>query len=93
MDDIHKVPQMGSFLLLYGRKCYTTIQPEVTTWPIVFVYEINNNEDIIPNIYSLSQFAHQIEDDKMSYGLVEFPNKKIIPSKNFQWKWDLYRLQ
>ena len=75
---------MGSFLLQYGKNCYTTIQLEITTWPIVFVYQIQNNEDILPNIYLLSQFDDQIEDDKMSYELVEYPNKKIIPSKNFQ---------
>ena len=26
----------------------------------------------------------------MSYELIEYQEKKIIPSKNFQWKWDLY---
>ena len=84
--DIHKVPQMGSFLLLYGRKCYTTIQPEATIWPIMPVYQIQSNEDILPNICLLSQFSHKIEDDKMSYELTEYQDKKIILSKNFQWK-------
>ena len=80
---------MGSFFLQYGKKCYTTIQREVTIWPIVFSYQIQNNEDILPNIYSLSQFDHRIEDDKMSYELIEYQDKKIISSKNYQWKWDL----
>ena len=81
VDDIHKVPKMGSFLLQYGRTCYTTIQQEVTTWPIMLSYQIQNNEDIPPNIYSLSLFDHRIWDDKMSYELVEYPNKKIIRPK------------
>ena len=75
---------MGSFLLLYGRKCYTTIQLEATIGPIVSVYQIQSNEDILPNICLLSQFAHQIEDDNMSYELTEYQEKKIIMSKNFQ---------
>ena len=78
---------------MYGRKCYTTIQPEATIWPIVSVYQIESNEDILPNICLLSQFAHQIEDDKMNYELTEYQDKKIIMSKNFQWKWDLCHLQ
>ena len=53
-------------------------------WPVVFFYQIQNKEDILPNIYLLSQFDHQIEDDKMSYELIEYPNKKITLSKNFQ---------
>ena len=69
---------MGSFLLLYGRKCYTTIQPKATIWPIVSVYQIQSNEDILPNTCLLSQFSHQIEDDKMSYELTEYQDKKIL---------------
>jgi len=74
---------MGSFVLQYAMKCYTTIQREETIWPIVYVYHIQSNEDILPNICLLSQFSHQIEDDKMSYELTEYQDKKIILSKNF----------
>ena len=49
----------------------------------MIAYQIQNNEDILQNIYSLSLFDHRIEDDKKSYELVEYPNKKIIMSKNF----------
>ena len=59
----------------------------------MFVYQIENNEYILPNIYLLSHFDHKIEDDKMSYELIDYPNKKIISSKKFQWKWDLCHLQ
>ena len=62
---------------------YHTIQPEATIWPIVSVYRIQSNEDILPDICLLSQFAHQTEDDKMSYELTEYEDKKIILSKNF----------
>ena len=67
----------------YGRKCYTTINLEVTTWTIVFVYYIQNIEYILPNICSLSQFSHYIEDDMMSYELIEYQEKIKILSKNF----------
>ena len=45
--------------------------PSMTTFPT-----------ILPNIYLLSQFDQRIEDDKISYELIEYPNKKITPSKN-----------
>ena len=77
---------MGSFLLQYGRKCYSTIQPEVTTWPIVFDYQIQSNEDILLHICSLSHFSHQFEDDKMSYELVEYLNKKNNSIQKFPIK-------
>ena len=73
---------MGSFFMMYGRKCYTTILPRVTTWPIVFVYRLQNMEDTLPNICLQFMFVYQIDDDKMSYELVEYPNNKIIQSKN-----------
>ena len=56
----------------------------VTLGTIVFVYQRQNNEGSLPDIYSLSQFVHQIEDDRMSYEPIEYPNKKIILSKNVQ---------
>ena len=64
----------------------------VTTWPILFVYQLQNIEDTLPNISLLSLFVHPIEGDNMNYEPVEYPNKKIIQSKNFKWKWDAYHL-
>jgi hypothetical protein len=34
------------------------------------------------DICSLSRSVHQIKDDRMSYEPIEYPNKKIILSKN-----------
>jgi len=45
------------------------------------------------NIYSQSQFSYRIEDGKMRYEPIDYPNKKIFQSKNFQWKLDLCHLQ
>jgi hypothetical protein len=45
---------------------------------------LNSNKGSLPDICSLSQFGHQIEDDRMSYEPIEYPNKKIILSKNVQ---------
>jgi hypothetical protein len=75
---------MVSFLLQYERKCYTTILPRVTIRTIVFIYQRQSDEGSIPNICSLSLFLHQIEDDRMSYEPIEYPNKNIIMSKNVQ---------
>ena len=65
---------MGSVFMMYGRKCYTTILPRVTTWPVVFVYQLQNIKDTLPNICFISLFVHHIEDDKMSYD-PKFPVK------------------
>jgi hypothetical protein len=50
--------------------------------------QLRGNEPIlglnIPDICSLSQFFYQIEDDRMSYEPIEYPNKKIIMSKTVQ---------
>ena len=77
----------------YGRICCMTIHPGETIWTIVYVYQMQNNINILLNIYSQSQFSHQIKYGKMSYEPIEYPNKKIIKSKNFQWKLDLYHWQ
>ena len=50
----------------------------------LFIRYKQGNEDILSNICLLSQFAHQIEDDKMIYELTEYQENKIIISKNFQ---------
>ena len=77
----------------YGRMCCTTILPRETTWPIVYVYHMQNKKYILLEISSQYQFSHRIEDDKMSYELIEYPIKNLIQSKNFQWKLDLCHLQ
>ena len=38
-------------------------------------------------------FSHQIEDDKMNCEPIGSPNNKMIQSKIFLWKLDLYHLQ
>ena len=93
MGGIHRVPEMVSLFLQYERKCYTTILLRVTSWTIVFVYHRQSNEANLPDIFSLSQFFHQIENDNMSYEPIEYPSKKIIMSKNVQWRWNLCHLQ
>ena len=77
-DDIHKVPEMGTFFMKYGRMCCTTIPSRETTWPIVSIYLMQNNEDILLDIYSQYLFAYRIEGGKMSYDPIEYPKKKII---------------
>ena len=54
---------------------------------------MKNNEDILQDIYSKSYFVYPIEDGKMSYEPIEYLDKKIILSKNFQWKLDICHLQ
>ena len=44
---------------------------------------IQRNEDILLDIYSQSQFSHKIEDGKMSYEPIVYPNKKTNQSINF----------
>ena len=63
--------------------CCTIIPPRETTWPIVYVYHMQINKDTLLEIYSQSQFSHQIEGGKMNYEPIEYQNKKIIQFKNF----------
>ena len=78
--------------MLYENKYCTTILQEVANLPIEIVFLKWNNIDILPNIYSQPQFSHLIKDGMKSYEPIEYQNKKIISSKNLQWKWDLYPL-
>ena len=80
---------MGTFFMMYGRKYCTTILQKITTSPTMFAYQMQSNIDILPNIFSLFLFSHQIEDDKMKCEPTRFLNKKIIKSKIFLWKLDL----
>jgi hypothetical protein len=75
---------MGTLFMMYGRKSCTTILPKITISPTVFAYQMQNNEDNLPNICSLSLFAHYIEDDKMNSEPIGSPNNKIIQFKIFQ---------
>ena len=77
-DDIHKLLEMGIFFMKYGRMCCTTIPPKETTWPIVYVYHMQNDKYILLEMYSQYQFTRQIEGGKMSCESIEYPNKKII---------------